>query len=226
MSDIVVELKKRNWSDDRIAKNLGMDKDEILRLCQISGLTDLFSDQEFSKAWDVEGEVTEEDFKEITDDATSYEEELGKVRTVNTDDDGRVFHTYENWECYKAGFYAPSKEGWTKQRCEKEYRDFLANTPLFSETLEKVITEWKHSCEHYLTNVAMNRIAWLGQAAACYALGIPNTFRGGFYLLSEAEQKIANETALAALNKWLAVNGREPVTIEEAYSYDRQSDIY
>jgi ParB-like chromosome segregation protein Spo0J len=53
MSDMVIELKRRNRSDEWIAKNLGMDPDEILRLCQISGLTEMFKDQEFSKAWDV-----------------------------------------------------------------------------------------------------------------------------------------------------------------------------
>lgn len=54
MSDIVIELKKRNWSDEKIAKNLGMEADEVLRLCQLSGLAELFSDQEFSMSWDVE----------------------------------------------------------------------------------------------------------------------------------------------------------------------------
>jgi ParB-like chromosome segregation protein Spo0J len=53
MSDIVVELKKRNWTDNKIAKNLGMDVDEILRLTQISGLTEMFNDIDFSEAWDV-----------------------------------------------------------------------------------------------------------------------------------------------------------------------------
>lgn len=226
MSEIVVELKKRNWSDDRISKSLGMDKDEILRLCQISGLSELFSDQEFSKAWDVEGEVTETDFIEITDDISTYSDDLKKIRTVNTSDRSRVFHTYENWECYKAGFYASSKEGWTKGQCEKAYAKFLKDLPEFSATLDKVIVEWKHSCEHYLTNVAMNRIAWLGQAAACYALGIPNAFRGGFYRLTEAQQKAANEVALKALNKWLVANGRDEVTMEEAFSHERQADIY
>lgn len=51
MSDIVIDLKKRNWSDEKIAKNLGMDADEVLRLCQIGGLSELFSDKEFSEAW-------------------------------------------------------------------------------------------------------------------------------------------------------------------------------
>lgn len=55
MSDIVIELKRRNWSDDKIAKNLGMDADEILRLTQISGIAEMFSDQEFSRAWDLDG---------------------------------------------------------------------------------------------------------------------------------------------------------------------------
>jgi len=56
MSEIVIELKHRNWSDEKIAKNLGMEPDEVLRLCQLSGLTELFSDQEFSQSWDVEGD--------------------------------------------------------------------------------------------------------------------------------------------------------------------------
>lgn len=54
MSDIVIELKRRNWSDDKIAKNLGMEPDEVLRLCQLSGLSELFSDQEFSQSWDID----------------------------------------------------------------------------------------------------------------------------------------------------------------------------
>ena len=52
MSDIVVELSKRNWSDKRIAKELGMDADEVLRLKQITGLAELFADEEFSEAWE------------------------------------------------------------------------------------------------------------------------------------------------------------------------------
>lgn len=52
MSDIVIELSKRNWDDKRIAKELGMDADEVLRLKQIGGLAELFSDRQFSEAWD------------------------------------------------------------------------------------------------------------------------------------------------------------------------------
>jgi len=54
MSDIVIELSRRNWSDARIAKELGMDSDEVLRLKQISGLAEMFADAEFSEAWEVD----------------------------------------------------------------------------------------------------------------------------------------------------------------------------
>lgn len=53
MSEIVVELKRRNWSDERVAKELGMDPDEVLRLCQITGLAELFNDDDFSRSWEV-----------------------------------------------------------------------------------------------------------------------------------------------------------------------------
>lgn len=54
MSEIVVELKKRNWSDERIGRELGMEPDEVLRLSQISGLAEMFADREFSEAWEAE----------------------------------------------------------------------------------------------------------------------------------------------------------------------------
>ncbi len=58
MSDIVVELSRRKWNDEKIAKELGMDADEVLRLKQITGLASMFEDKEFSKAWDIE--ITED----------------------------------------------------------------------------------------------------------------------------------------------------------------------
>jgi ParB-like chromosome segregation protein Spo0J len=52
MSEIVLELKRRNWSDLKIGRELGMDPDEVLRLAQISGLAEAFADRDFSYAWD------------------------------------------------------------------------------------------------------------------------------------------------------------------------------
>jgi hypothetical protein len=49
---IVAELVEMGKSDHWIAKHLGMDVDEILRLKQITGLAALFADKEFSRAWE------------------------------------------------------------------------------------------------------------------------------------------------------------------------------
>lgn len=55
MSNIVAELHQMGKSDTWIAKHLGMDADEVLRLKQITGIADLFRDKDFSRAWDVCG---------------------------------------------------------------------------------------------------------------------------------------------------------------------------
>ncbi len=52
MVNIVSELTKSGMSDAWIMKNIGMDADEILRLKQISGITELFKDKNFSKSWE------------------------------------------------------------------------------------------------------------------------------------------------------------------------------
>lgn len=220
MSEIVIELKNRNWTNERIAKNLGMDAEEVLRLCQISGLEHLFSDNDFSKAW--ESSDTDIDYSPLTDNVEDFEQ----YRTANTNDPDRIFHTYDKWECAKAGFYASKKEGMTAEECEISYADFLRDSERFANALECVTTEWKHSCEQYLTNRAMNRIAWLGQAAMCYATGVPSVFCSGFNLMTIEEQNKANEVALEYLNKWLERNERPVIDMETALSAGRQVEIY
>jgi ParB-like chromosome segregation protein Spo0J len=54
MSEIVIDLKRRRWSDEKIGKELGMDPDEVLRLTQVSGLAELFADRDYSQAWEAE----------------------------------------------------------------------------------------------------------------------------------------------------------------------------
>jgi ParB-like chromosome segregation protein Spo0J len=61
MSQIVLELKRRNWSDKKIGNELGMEPDEVLRLTQITGLAEMFKDKEFSEAWEA---VIDEEPKE------------------------------------------------------------------------------------------------------------------------------------------------------------------
>ena len=210
MSDIVVELKRRNWSNNKIAKELGMDPDEVLRLLQITGLAEMFAEQSFSRAWDIGIFVDEDMESDLIDDVDLESSSL----------DDRIYHTWEKWECYEAGFFnTRPPQGMTDEDALEAYRDLLADIPRFEKVLEHVINEWKYSCEHHLTNTSMNRIAWLGQASLAYELGIPARYRGGFNLLTEDQQRIANETALKYLNIWLDQNGREQVDITGAQSH-------
>lgn len=54
--EIVGELVKRNWSDEKIMRELGMEADKLLRLKQTSGLASMFTDREFSLAWEIDNE--------------------------------------------------------------------------------------------------------------------------------------------------------------------------
>jgi ParB-like chromosome segregation protein Spo0J len=68
MSNIVGELTKAGMSEAWIIRHIGMDKDELLRLKQITGLADLFADKEFSTAWDDKPDLTQNDVEDDTDE--------------------------------------------------------------------------------------------------------------------------------------------------------------
>jgi hypothetical protein len=70
MTNIVAELKECGMSDAWILKHLGMDAEELLRLKQLSGLASLFADKEFSKAWEVEKNLTK--IKKLLDNILIY----------------------------------------------------------------------------------------------------------------------------------------------------------
>lgn len=139
----------------------------------------------------------------------------------------RVYHTWDEWECYPAGFYNTKPPGgMTADEARQAYTMFLRDLGRFREGLEGVLRDWPNSCEHYLTNVNMNRLAWLGQAAMCHETGVPRAFRTGFSYLTPEEQAAANALALEYLNRWLAGRGEPALpTLDDAASRT-QMDIY
>src|SRR6202035_2096283 len=114
----------------------------------------------------------------------------------------RIFHPWWDWECYKAGFYNAVVHGISREEAEARYRDFLADLDAFGKGMDRVMAEWPNSCEQFLLNVSMNRVAWLGQASMCIVHGIPSCYRGGFKLLSEEQQDAANALAQKRLEEW------------------------
>lgn len=67
MSNIVKELHELGRSDAWISKHLGMDRDEILRLKQITGLAALFKDVKFGSAWRPVEDEDDNEFEEYGD---------------------------------------------------------------------------------------------------------------------------------------------------------------
>jgi len=127
----------------------------------------------------------------------------------------RIYHRYEKWECYKAGFFDehPPK-GMTHEYCQNKYAEFLKDLRLFEITAYKVLDEWPNSCEHNLSNPNMNRIAWIGQSSMCLYYGISSKFRGGYHLLTKEQQIAADKTALKVINYWMFLHGYCEFTLE------------
>ncbi len=139
----------------------------------------------------------------------------------------RIFHQWHKWECYPAGFYENHPpDGISKDDAEMFYRDFLMDIQLFEEQMEIVISTWKNSCEHYLTNDKMNRVAWIGQAAICVYLGIPSQFRGGYNLLDDFQKFKADKAALKYINKWFESQGYDSLSEDEIKSKHSTNNIY
>lgn len=92
------------------------------------------------------------------------------------------------------------------------YAEFLRDIPRFKAAMVDVLREWPNSAEHYLSNDRMNRVAWLGQAAMCYATGVPAVFCGGYNQLTVAQKAAADGAAQEQLNRWLTLRGESPAT--------------
>ncbi len=73
MSNIIKELHELGRSDAWISKHLGMDKDEILRLKQITGLAALFAEVDFSRSWHPVEIEDEGEINDLTDEKTLVE---------------------------------------------------------------------------------------------------------------------------------------------------------
>ena len=138
----------------------------------------------------------------------------------------RIYHTWDKWECYPAGFYElQPPNGMTAKQAQDAYATFLRDIPKFESAMHRLFCEWPNSCEHYLSNDRMNRIAWLGQAAVCIEHKIPHGYRGGFNQLNPREQDAANQAALRMLNAWMRKRGEAEITMEEA-GVDALVDLY
>lgn len=114
----------------------------------------------------------------------------------------RIFHPYWLWEDYKCGFYE-SATGEKKKQQQEKVVEMFNSAELTREFMMKAINEWVNSCEHNLTNPAMNKIAYLGQSACCIYAGVGSQITmTSWSLLTKEVQQRSNEIAKEVLTIW------------------------
>ena len=83
---------------------------------------------------------------------------------------------------------------------------FTGNSDLYGEWMLRVVNEWPFSCEHNLSKRGDKR-PWIGHAAFALAIRCPEDIvRQAWALLSEEQQKRANQKADEAIECWRTKN--------------------
>lgn len=117
----------------------------------------------------------------------------------------RIFHSWDKWEDYRHNFYGGVVDDWERDNTLELYASLLRDLPRFEAALKIIISEWKYSCEHNLSNESMNRVAYLGQAACALVYKVPHSnSMGGYNLLTDQEKAAADAMAQKYLDLWLA----------------------
>lgn len=114
----------------------------------------------------------------------------------------RVFVHYEKWECYKNGM-------WRKVSLSEEddflikATNFTGDHNLYGNAMMRVINEWPLSCSHHLSDLSINRRAYIGHAACSLEINCPEYItRMAWHLLNDNQRILANKMADLAILKW------------------------
>ena len=123
----------------------------------------------------------------------------------------RKFYHYKKWEDYKCGMYDELAEG---RDCRISLaQKLLGNPALCEKFMREVVERWTCAAEQVLTNAAINRRAWLGQAACCLYAGCKeDETRKAWWLLTDEEQRTANQIAEKVIADYEAIHSAERVS--------------
>ena len=125
---------------------------------------------------------------------------------MKTEISKQVFHPYDLWEDHKHGFYN-NISGSNKMQMILDVVTLFSNPTETNLYMNRVVKEWKFSCEHNFTNPSMNRVAYLGQAACALYKGIPSTVTMECWsLLSKEVQDRSNKIAKEIIKEWIDNN--------------------
>lgn len=114
----------------------------------------------------------------------------------------RIYHHYKYWEDWINGMWRKESKEYESINIQKVI-EFTGNHLKYGEAMIRVINEWKISCENNLSNVSINRKAWIGHAACCIELGYPEYLvRQAWQELTDEQRNLANKEALKAIRIW------------------------
>lgn len=112
----------------------------------------------------------------------------------------KIYHPFWLWEDHAHDMF---KQECADELAYKKAQRLLSDPEEFRIVANKVIREWKCSTEMNLSNLSRNRQAWLGQAACCYAYGVPEFMtKYGWRFLTEEQQAKANAVADEVIKYW------------------------
>lgn len=125
----------------------------------------------------------------------------------------RIWHSWDKWEDYKHNFYGGVGE-YQRDKTLELYASLLRDLPKFEAALKVIISQWKCSCEHNLTHVGLNRVAYLGQAACALLYNVPHTVSmGGYNLLTDEQKTAADAMAQKYVDLWVANHERASTNV-------------
>jgi hypothetical protein len=97
---------------------------------------------------------------------------------------------------------------------EQSYIDkainFTGNHSLYGSYMMEVLNQYPISCEQFLSNININRRAWIGHAACNIAINCPEYLtRQAWKYLTDEQRRLANNQADKAIIKWELLNNNQ-----------------
>jgi hypothetical protein len=114
----------------------------------------------------------------------------------------RIYHPYEKWEEYHAGMWRKCDPVEEQELLPKAV-EFTGDYKLYGSFMREVITNWPFSCEHNLSDLSLNRKAWIGHAATTIGINCPEYLtRLAWWQLTPRQQGLANIEADNTIKEW------------------------
>lgn len=107
---------------------------------------------------------------------------------------------YLEWEDFHAGMWGRSDD---EESDLVKAIEFTGDAHKYGEAMKQVVNEWPRTMLHNLSNPSMNKRAFLGHCAVCWAIGIPEYIvRRAWKELTEEQRIAADKVAQETVDAW------------------------